>query len=152
MTLVELLVTVAIGFTLMGLVAGVLIQSFKNMEISDTHINLRQEGNIIISMLSSAHLASGEETYDIGFKRINNQKWELTIGDQLISNTDYDIKLEIRAGSDTTSVILDTTDLSVMTRKLTISKKVALNVKKLTLTNKKDPTKKFELSTIISRL
>lgn len=151
-TLIELLATISITFIIMGLVSGVLIQSFKSMETSETHINLRQEANIILSMLSGAHLSSGDPTYNITFQRISNTEWEMSIGEQQIINSDYDIKLELRSSAGTSSFIIDTTNTSIGAQTLTVLKKQPLNVYKLNLTNKKDRTKKFEISTIISRL
>jgi prepilin-type N-terminal cleavage/methylation domain-containing protein len=151
-TLVELLATITISSIIIGIISSVLVQSFRSAEIADTHINLRQEANIVVSMFSSAHLSAGSEPYMITFQRMNATEWVMTIGDNTLDNRDYHLRLELKSSTGTSSFIIDTTDTNTSTLALTINKKIPLNIQKLTLTNKKDPTKKFELSTIISRL
>lgn len=156
LTLVELLVTLAIAFVIMGAVSGVLFQSFRSMEITDTQANLRQEANIIISMISSAHLSSfsASRTYNITYKKISDTDWEISFGDQKVTNTYYDLRLELKPPTGTSTYIFDTvnTDPIGTVKTVIVDKKTPLNVKKLTLTDKKDNTKKFDISTIISRL
>jgi hypothetical protein len=150
LTLIELLLTLTIGFIVMGLVTSVLIQSYKNMEITDTHTSLRQEANIILSILSRAHLSSPatSPTYDITYKPINGG--ELTINGQLLQNSNYHIRIDFLFGSVRESI--DTSTNSGLIKTITVNKKTPLNIEKLTLTNKKDPTMNFEITTIISRL
>jgi type II secretory pathway component PulJ len=151
-TLIELLVTISLSLTIMGLISGVLMQSFRSMEISDTHINFRQEANIIISMISGAHLSAGSDPYTITYQRSNSEDWVMTIGENSLSSQNYDIRLELKSSNGTSSFVIDTSSTTVNSQTLTINKKIPINVHKLTLINKKDRTNKFEISTIISRL
>ncbi|MHC0037467.1 prepilin-type N-terminal cleavage/methylation domain-containing protein [Pseudoneobacillus sp. C159] len=150
-TLVELLVTITLSLTIAGLISSVLVQTFRSMEISDTHINLRQQANIIVSMITSSHLSSGSDPYTIAYQRTDATNWNLTIGDNLISTQDYDIRIELKSSSGG-SFVIDTANPTITNLSLSLNKKIPLHVQKLMLTNKKDPSKKFELTTIISRL
>jgi prepilin-type N-terminal cleavage/methylation domain-containing protein len=159
-TLVELLVTIAIAFTVLGLASGILMQSFKNMEIADTNINLRQEANILLATITSAHMSKIEMNvsttyrYPISYTRINSSQWELQLGTQVITDQNYDIELVIEQKfpneSTPRTLSIDTTTMN--STPYQIEKKLPLNIKKLILINKKDNKKKFEISTIISRL
>jgi hypothetical protein len=159
LTLIELLLTLTISFTVMGLVSGVLMQSFRNMEIADTNINLRQEANILIAMINSSHLSSidlnqtSTNSYNISYTRLNTNNWELTIGNQLVTNQNYDINLDLEQTipgelTSRTLIINSTTE----TGSISIVKRQLLKVRKIKLINKKDTTKTFEISTTISRL
>jgi hypothetical protein len=162
LTLVELLVTLTIAFSVMGLVTGVLMQSFRNMEMADTNINLRQEANILLAIINSAHMSSINTSdsrsyqYSISYERINDKEWILTVGDQKISNQNYNIRLEMEQkipGVTTPTILLiDPIRIYSVTSIPSFEKKLPINIKKLTLISKKDNTKTFELSTIISRL
>jgi type II secretory pathway component PulJ len=160
LTLVELLVTVTLAFSVMALVSGVLLQSFRNMEIADSNINLRQEANIIVAMLTKSHMSSIDinnpttNSYKISYNRINGDEWEMFIGNQHVSNLDFNINLELeqKIPGETTprSYIISSTTIS--SESVDIIKRQPLIIKKITLINKKDSTKTFEISTIISRL
>lgn len=160
LTLVELLVTVTLAFSVMALVSSVLIQSFRNMEIADTNINLRQEANILVAMITKSHMSSidinnrSTNSYTISYNRINRDEWEMFIGDQYVSNLDFDITLELEQiiPGETTPRSYIITSSTIASESFGIIKRQPLSIKKITLTNKKDSTKKFEISTIISRL
>jgi type II secretory pathway pseudopilin PulG len=161
LTLVELLVTVVIAFTVLGLVSSVLVQSFRNMEMVDTNINLRQEANILVAMINSSHISSinindtRTYSYTINYKRIiDTNDWELTIGNQIISKQNYYISLELQQTIPGENIprryMIDSSTLT--SDPFNIVKRQALYVKKLKLIDKKDSTKTFEISTTISRL
>jgi type II secretory pathway pseudopilin PulG len=160
LTLVELLVAVTLSFSVMAIVSGVLLQSFRNMEIADSNINLRQEANILLAMITKSHMSpidinnTRTNSYTISYNRINSDDWEMFIGDQHVSNLDFDITLELEQkipGETTTrSYIINSS--TITSKSFEIIKRQPLNIKKVTLINKKDSTKKFEISTIISRL
>lgn len=150
LTLVELLLTLAISLSIMVLVSSMLFQSFRSKEISDTHVNLRQEANLILSMFTSAQVSGGGTTFDISYQRINAKEWEIKIGNQEIANPSYDISLEMVVGSNTTPIIID--PITIQQISMTINKKQKLNIKSLTLIDKRDPNNKFEISSVISRL
>jgi Tfp pilus assembly protein PilE len=160
LTLVELLVAVTLSFSVMAIVSGVLLQSFRNMEIADSNINLRQEANILLAMITRSHMSQIDinntrtNSYTISYNHINSDDWEMFIGDQHVSNLDFDITLELEQkipGETTTrSYIINSS--TITSKSFEIIKRQPLNIKKVTLINKKDSTKKFEISTIISRL
>jgi Tfp pilus assembly protein PilE len=151
LTLVELLVTVTLAFTVLGLVSGVLMQSFRNMEITDTNINLRQEAHILLATFNSVHLSrivANDDTtknYTVTYSINRNNDWELTFGNQVISSKDYNIKLVLEQ---TGKVPLDT---STGPLTITIDKKSPLKIKHLILKSKKD-NQEFKISTTLSRL
>lgn len=147
-TLIELLATLAISVSLMVLIASVLFQSTRSMEVSDTHVNLRQEANLIITMFSSAQMSSGASTYTVEYKRINSDEWSMTIGNQQISSKTYKIAIDMVGG--TNSYVIDPNNSQQLNA--TIIKKEKLNIKSLQLIDKKDPNNRFELSTIVSRM
>ncbi len=151
-TLIELLVTLTISFSIMGLVSNVLFQSYRSKEMTDTHISFRQDANILLSTLSSVHLSGNSESYEISYKRINDEDWVIMIGDNQILKQNYDIKLELLSG--TNSFTIDTANVGLIgtTQTITVNKRIPLNVKRLLLTDKKDKTRNFEISTIIRRL
>ncbi len=55
LTLVELLATLTLSTMIVGIVSSVLITSMNNSEITQSHIDLRQEANIIVTQLRTAH-------------------------------------------------------------------------------------------------
>lgn len=148
-TLVELLVTLAISLSVMGLISGVLFQSNRSKEIGDSHINLRQEANIILSMFSSTHSSAGTPMYDVNYTRVNADEWVLKIGNQQISSQNYNIAIDMEVGG-TRSFKLDPNSSQQLA--ITIEKKQKLNIKSLQLIDKKNPNLKFEISTFISRM
>jgi hypothetical protein len=160
LTLVELLVTVTLAFSVMALVSGVLLQSFRNMEIADSNINLRQEANILVAMFTKSHMSSIDinnpttNSYKISYNRINRDEWEMFIGNQHVSNLEFNINLEMeqKIPGETTprSYIISST--TITSESFDIIKRQPLIIKKITLINKKDSAKTFEISTIISRL
>jgi Tfp pilus assembly protein FimT len=158
-TLVELLVTITISFVVMGIVSGVTTQSFRNIEMADQHNTLRQEANLLIAMIRSSQLASinpsqtSTSKYSVSYRR-NPTNWELTIGNQLLSNTDYDIELRIEQVVPGETLTLKTLiiDSNNQIGSLEIIKRQPLIVRKIKLIDKKDRSKTFEISTTISRL
>lgn len=147
-TLVELLATLAISLSIMVLISSVLFQSISSMKVSETHVNLRQEANLIITMFSNAHRGSGTSTYDIQYERINNHEWTMTIGNQQISNQDYNIAIEMVGGTNTYQI--DPINSKKLTA--TLIKKEKLYIKNLQLIDKKNPNNRFEISTMIKRM
>jgi hypothetical protein len=160
LTLVELLVTVTLAFSVMALVSGVLLQSFRNMEIADSNINLRQEANILVAMFTKSHMSpidinnSSTNSYKITYNRINRDEWEMFIGNQHISNMDFNINLHLeqKIPGEMTPRSYNITSTTITSESFDIIKRQPLIIKKITLINKKDNTKTFEISTIISRL
>lgn len=154
LTLVELLIALTIAFTILGLVSSILIQSFRNMEIAETHTDLRQEANYLMAEFTRAHMSpitvtdESSYTYTITYDRIGSN-WELTIGNQTISSSNYDIELELEQKEMNSKFTVNSTTTSARS---SVEKKLPLDIKKLTLINKKDRTKTFQISTIISRL
>lgn len=150
-TLVELLVTITIAFTVMGIVSGVLIQSLKNMEITETNTNLRQEANIILATFNSVHLSRiiatdvNTKNYTVTYLKNSNNEWSLNIDNQVISSKDYDINLILEQNGKTP---LDTTTTSWT---INVDKKIPLKIKQLILISKKDK-QEFKISTTLSRL
>lgn len=153
LTLVEVLAALSISIMILGLVTTVLIQSFRNAEISDSHLNLRQEANLIITAISAAH---EKNNYDIIYTTNELGDWVLMIGEIKIQSHYFDLELIINnAKEDGTSRVLhfntnltdpdDIEDFHVFVRN-------PLHVQKLKLTSKEEPTKSFEISTMISRL
>jgi type II secretory pathway pseudopilin PulG len=153
-TLIELLLTITISFSILGLVSGVLIQSTKANNISNAHINLRQEANILITTLSSNHtsVTRGSE-YEISCQIIDENTWVMTIGNQSIQSQSYHIKLELKSGT-SSPIIIDTGNKNLIGTKQTykINNKNTLYVKTLQLTDKTEKKQSFEISTTISRL
>jgi type II secretory pathway pseudopilin PulG len=160
LTLVELLVTVTLAFSVMALVSGVLLQSFRNMEIADSNINLRQEANILVAMFTKSHMSpidinnASTNSYKITYNRINRDEWEMFIGNQHISNLDFNINLQLeqKIPGEMTPRSYNITSTTITSESFDIIKRQPLIIKKITLINKKDNTKTFEISTIISRL
>jgi type II secretory pathway pseudopilin PulG len=162
LTLIELLVTLTIAFSIMGIVTGVLVQSINNANVVETNINLRQEANILISTIKSAHMSSitNDKTtyeYSVGFnKSTTTNNWELTIGNTLISNQNYNILLELEQsipGETLPRIIkIEETTVSIDPNSNKIVKRQPLFIKKVKLISKKDSSKTFEISTTISRL
>lgn len=152
LTLVEVLLTITISFIILGLISNVLVQSTRANDISNIRINFRQEANIIIAILTSAHQSDGTGTYDIRFQHPDENNWAITIGNQQIQMGSYDLKLELQSG--TQSIIIDTANGEFFsnTRTFPIDKKKTLYLKNMIFTNKKDKNKTFEMSTTISRL
>lgn len=147
-TLVELLATLAIAAGLLVLISSVLFQAIRSKEVSDQHVNLRQEANLIITMFSAAHVSSGATTYDFQYKRINSGEWSMTIGNQQTSSKTYKIAIEMVGGTKTYIIDADNTQ----ELKETITKKEKLNIKSLQLIDKNNSNNRFELSTIVSRM
>lgn len=162
LTLIELLVTLTIAFSIMGIVTGVLVQSIKNANIVDTNINLRQEANIIIATIKSAHMSSitsdkATNEYAVGYKKsTTTNDWELTIGNQIVSNQNYNIYLDLvqQIPGETVSrnIKIDDSTVSLDPTLNKIIKRQPLFIKKVRLISKKDSSKIFEISTTISRL
>ncbi|WP_187118841.1 PulJ/GspJ family protein [Bacillus marasmi] len=147
-TLVELLATLAISLSLMALISSVLFQSIRSMEVSDTHVNLRQEANLIIAMFSNAHTSSGSSTYDVQYKRMNNNEWTMTIANQELSNQGYNIAIEMTGGNRTYQI--DPNNSQLLTA--TLTKKEKLKIKSMKLIDKNNSNNQFEISTTISRM
>lgn len=145
----ELLVTLAISLSVMGLISGVLFQANRSKEIGDTHVNLRQEANIILSMFSNTHASAGTPTYEVNYTPVNANEWILNIGNQQISNQNYNIAIALEVGG---SQIFKIDSTSIQQQATTIAKKQNLNIKSLQLIDNKNPNLKFEISTIISRM
>ncbi|MGM0874443.1 MAG: PulJ/GspJ family protein [Bacillota bacterium] len=61
-TLHELLAGITISTMVIGLLSSVLIMSFKHNEYTQSHINLTQEANLIMTKLRQAHQ---EESYNL---------------------------------------------------------------------------------------
>ncbi|PYZ93637.1 hypothetical protein CR194_10790 [Salipaludibacillus keqinensis] len=55
LTLIELLVTITISTMVVGLLVSILLSTFNHNQRSEAHINLRQEGNYLITQLQQAH-------------------------------------------------------------------------------------------------
>ncbi|OIJ18363.1 hypothetical protein BKP45_12365 [Anaerobacillus alkalidiazotrophicus] len=149
LTLIELLATLSISIIILGLVSSVLIQSYRSMEVSNTHIDLRQEANIIITMLANAH---EKNNYEIFYSKTENDEWEIMIGDQKIISRDYDLVVKLISDNSTLEIDTSITDPQSISLLFTVNVKEPLHVQELRLTDINDPTKSFELSTIISRL
>jgi Tfp pilus assembly protein PilE len=152
LTLIEILVSVVLAFTVLGIVSGVLMQSFKNMEITDTSANLRQEAHILIATFNSQHLSpivatdTSSRSYTVTYTINRNNEWELLFGNQVITSKDYDIKLVLeQTGKD----LFDTSSGPQST--LTVDKKLPLKIKYLILKSKKN-NQEFKISTTLSRL
>jgi prepilin-type N-terminal cleavage/methylation domain-containing protein len=149
MTLVELLLTITISLSIVGLISNVLIQSFRSKEISDSHVSLRQEANIILSMFSSAQMGKSITTYDLRYKKLNGDDWELIIGNQRISNPNFNILMDMEVGGTKTFVINQNTSEQEL---LGVDKRQKLNIKKLQLIDKNNKNNTFEISTVFSRM
>ena len=53
LTLIEILATITISSMILGILTTVLVTTYKHRDITENHINLRQEANIIITQLRS---------------------------------------------------------------------------------------------------
>ncbi|MDX5475614.1 MAG: prepilin-type N-terminal cleavage/methylation domain-containing protein [Bacillaceae bacterium] len=152
-TLVELLAALTIAFIISGLVAAIFFQTFRNADRSDSHINLRQEANIIVQMFSTAH---EKEDYTFQYTKSSNGNWEMKIGDIVMNSRYYDIELTFEnrtAENEERSISINTKNNDPSTSKsLSIAVSNPINIKKLKLINKDDPSLTFELTTSISRL
>jgi Tfp pilus assembly protein FimT len=159
LTLVELLVTLVISFSVIGIVSSVLMQSFRNVDIVDNHNNLRQEANILVAMINSSHISSINPTlistnaYTISYRKSSNN-WEMTIGNQLVGNKNYDVILDLEQTVPGATPIVKTlkVDTTTISGSIDIIKRQPLKVKKIKLVNKNDTNNTFEISTTISRL
>jgi Tfp pilus assembly protein PilW len=159
LTLVELLLTLVISFSVIGIVSSVLMQSFRNVDIVDNHNSLRQEANILVAMINSSHLSpidpirSTTNAYTISYRK-SADNWELMIDNQLVTNQNYDLIIDIEqtvpgATPITKTLIVNSTTSS---GSIEVIKRQPLKIKKIKLVNRKDTSKSFEISTTISRL
>ncbi|WP_096153169.1 MULTISPECIES: PilW family protein [Bacillus] len=152
-TLVELLAALMIAFIISGLVAAIFFQTFRNADKSDSHINLRQEANIIIQMFSTAH---EKEDYTFQYTKKANGDWELKIGEITMNSRYYDIELtfnNLSAENEARSVSINTKNNDPSSSKsFSVVVGNPIDIKQLKLINKDDPSLTFELTTIISRL
>ena len=152
-TLVELLAALTIAFIISGLVAAIFFQTFRNADRSDSHINLRQEANIIVQMFSTAH---EKEDYTFQYTKSSNGDWEMKIGDIVMNSRNYDVELTFDNRStenEERSISINTKNNDPSTSKsFSIAVSNPIHIKKLKLINKDDPSLTFELTTSISRL
>ncbi|WP_280769705.1 PulJ/GspJ family protein [Salipaludibacillus daqingensis] len=65
LTLIELLVTISISTMVVGLLGSILLSTFNHSQQSKAHINLRQEGNYLITQLKQVH---GRENYTLCYE------------------------------------------------------------------------------------
>lgn len=153
MTLVEILAALTISFVVIGLASSVFFQTFRNVDISDSHISLRQEANIIISTLSKSH--EQDSDYPITYVKEASGEWVLTIGHHKIHSELYDVQLTIHnknSNNIARSFEINTFDSSPRNDSFQVNIKEALEVVSLKLINKTDSSKTFELKTVITRL
>lgn len=89
LTLLELLAAIAISSIVITLVVSVLISSFTSYQKTQVHVDLRQEANLIQTLLTEVHQKNAVYTI------LYNEDNILTINDYQINREDIDVTLKV---------------------------------------------------------
>ena len=122
LTLIEILATIAISSMILGILTTALVTTYKHRDITENHINLRQEANIIITQLRSNHqdeASNNIKTYPFCFPNSNiieelvitisnKEKVPLTIGDCVQVSPFSDIPIEFKLSDEDQEFRVDT--------------------------------------------
>ncbi|KIL44517.1 PulJ/GspJ family protein [Jeotgalibacillus soli] len=137
LTLVELLAALAISGVVVILVTNVFITSFKHQDISQSHLDLRQEANLVITELRNTHK---KEEYNLCFN-----DHQLTINGRQLARKDIFFEQVTIEGTTTEE---DYFQINKANQCQTVKPKVPLSVY-FTLNDENDNP--FELETVIQR-
>lgn len=90
LTLVELLAGLAISTIVVGLLSMILYSVLKNNEITQSHIDLRQEANVIVTKLRTVHEGKKDESetssYILYYEQKKDEEGNLIKGDIIINS------------------------------------------------------------------
>lgn len=146
LTLIELLVTITISTMVLGLLVSILLSTFNHSQQSQAHINLRQEGNYLITQLQQAHSQGNYYLcYEDETLHLNGEPIETLANEDInIRGTGVNQVLFEQEGSQLSSEESATCDNT-----LNVKKDKELNIS-VTLTDNYD--RELDVETVIERL